>query len=70
MKTVNLTHVGFAPYDNPEIAYALVIPDASLESSYKTNFSTAIAKELVDKYFDIKKKIKRQPKLIPLLPLL
>lgn len=54
--TVNLTHIGFAPYDNPEIAYALVIPDASLESSYKTNFSTVIAKELVDKYFEIKKK--------------
>ena len=22
-RTVNLTHVGFAPYDNPEIAYAV-----------------------------------------------
>ncbi|SEM46306.1 cell elongation-specific peptidoglycan D,D-transpeptidase [Paenisporosarcina quisquiliarum] len=54
--TVNLTHVGFAPYDNPEIAYALVIPQASLESKYKTNFSTPIAKRLVDKYFEIKKK--------------
>lgn len=54
--TVNLTHVGFAPYENPEIAYALVIPQASLESTYKTNFSTPIAKRLVDKYFEIKKK--------------
>ncbi|MEK4084576.1 peptidoglycan D,D-transpeptidase FtsI family protein [Psychrobacillus sp. FSL K6-1415] len=56
INTVNLTHVGFIPYDNPEIAYALVIPDASLESTYKTNFSTPIAKRLVDKYFEIKKK--------------
>ncbi|WP_419959013.1 peptidoglycan D,D-transpeptidase FtsI family protein [Psychrobacillus sp. BM2] len=54
--TVNLTHIGFAPYDNPEIAYALVIPHASLESSYKTNFSTPIARRLVDKYFEIKQK--------------
>ncbi|KQL33637.1 penicillin-binding protein 2 [Psychrobacillus sp. FJAT-21963] len=54
--TVNLTHVGFAPYDNPEIAYALVIPHASLESSYKTNFSTPLARRLVDKYFEIKQK--------------
>ncbi|MEK3981207.1 penicillin-binding protein 2 [Psychrobacillus sp. FSL K6-2836] len=54
--TVNLTHIGFIPYDNPEIAYALVIPDASLESTYKTNFSTPIAKRLVDKYFEIKQK--------------
>lgn len=55
-KTVNLTHVGFVPYDNPEIAYALVIPDASLESTYKTNSSTPIARRLVDKYFEIKQK--------------
>ncbi|MEI4770896.1 penicillin-binding protein 2 [Psychrobacillus sp. FJAT-51614] len=56
VSTVNLTHIGFAPFDNPEIAYALVIPQASLESSYKTNFSTPIAKELVDKYFEIQLK--------------
>lgn len=54
--TVNLTHVGFAPFDNPEIAYAVLIPQASLESSYKTNFSTPFARELVDKYFEIQKK--------------
>ena len=54
--TVNLTHIGFAPYENPEIAYALVIPHASLESSYKTNFATPIARKLVDKYFEIKQK--------------
>ncbi|MFJ7826797.1 peptidoglycan D,D-transpeptidase FtsI family protein [Psychrobacillus sp. NPDC096623] len=54
--TVNLTHVGFAPYDNPEIAYALVIPHASVESVYKTNYSTPIARRLVDKYFEIKQK--------------
>ena len=55
-RTVNLTHVGFAPFDNPEIAYALVIPWASLESNYKSNFSTAIARQLVDKYFEIQQK--------------
>ncbi|ALC84961.1 penicillin-binding protein [Bacillus sp. FJAT-22090] len=56
IRTVNLTHIGFAPYDNPEIAYALVIPHASLESSYKTNVSTGIARQLVDKYFEIQLK--------------
>ncbi|GGA32154.1 peptidoglycan D,D-transpeptidase FtsI family protein [Psychrobacillus lasiicapitis] len=54
--TVNLTHIGFAPFDNPEIAYAIVVPQASIESSYKTNFVTPIARELVDKYFEIKQK--------------
>ena len=55
-RTVNLTHIGFAPFDNPEIAYALVIPRASLESNYKTSFATPIARELVDEYFKIQKK--------------
>ncbi|WP_144511213.1 penicillin-binding protein 2 [Bacillus sp. FJAT-22090] len=55
-RTVNLTHIGFAPFDNPEISYALVIPWASLEANYKTNVSTAIARELVDKYFEIQQK--------------
>jgi cell division protein FtsI/penicillin-binding protein 2 len=54
--TVNLTHVGFAPFDNPEIAYAVIIPQASLEYVYKTNFSTPLARELVDKYFEIQEK--------------
>ena len=54
--TVNLTHVGFSPFDNPEIAYAVIIPQASLESVYKTNFSTPLARELVDKYFEIQEK--------------
>ncbi|WP_391116069.1 peptidoglycan D,D-transpeptidase FtsI family protein [Psychrobacillus sp. L3] len=54
--TVNLTHIGFAPFDNPEIAYALVIPWASLESNYKSSFATPIARELVDKYFEIQQK--------------
>lgn len=54
--TVNLTHVGFSPFDNPEIAYAVIIPQASLEYVYKTNFSTPLARELVDKYFEIQKK--------------
>ena len=27
--TINLSHVGFAPYENPEIAYAVVIPNIS-----------------------------------------
>ncbi|MFJ7971409.1 peptidoglycan D,D-transpeptidase FtsI family protein [Psychrobacillus sp. NPDC096389] len=56
IQTVNLTHVGFAPYDNPEIAYAVVVPHAFIESSYKTNLTTALTKELVDKYFEIKQK--------------
>ncbi|SER81422.1 penicillin-binding protein 2 [Psychrobacillus sp. OK032] len=56
IRTVNLTHVGFAPYDNPEIAYAVVVPHASTEASYKTNVTTPLTRDLVDKYFNIKQK--------------
>ncbi len=56
ISTVNLTHVGFAPYDNPEIAYAIVVPWASLESVYQTNYTSYLAREVVDTYFEMKKK--------------
>ncbi|MEK4521719.1 penicillin-binding protein 2 [Psychrobacillus sp. FSL W7-1457] len=56
VRTVNLTHVGFAPYDNPEIAYAIVVPHAFTESSYKTNYTSVMAREVVDTYFNIQKK--------------
>lgn len=56
VQTVNLTHIGFAPYDNPEIAYAIVVPQAFTESTYKTNYTSAMAREVVDTYFDIQKK--------------
>ena len=50
-------------FDHPEIAYALVIPDDWLAQSCTANFSTGIARELVDKYFDIKKKNKETTEL-------
>ncbi|WP_342598400.1 penicillin-binding protein 2 [Psychrobacillus sp. FSL H8-0483] len=55
-QTVNLTHIGFAPYDNPEIAYAIVVPWASEASVYESNYTSLLAREVVDKYFEIQKK--------------
>ncbi len=70
--TVTLSHVGFAPYDNPQIAYSTMIPWASLESVYKTNSSTPLTRELVDAYFEIMEKRNSEqkeeslhPKIIP-----
>lgn len=51
--TVTLTHVGFAPFDNPTIAYSTVIPWASTRDDYTTNSSTPLTRELVDAYFEI-----------------
>ena len=55
-KTINLTHVGFAPFENPEIAYSVVIPWASTNLSTYTSFNNFIAREAVDKYFELQKK--------------
>ena len=55
--TINYTHVGFAPYENPEISYAVVIPWAT------TNYyapppphANRIARRSLDKYFELKVK--------------
>lgn len=54
--TVNLTHVGFAPYDNPEIAYAVVIPWATTNFNVYLPHNNVIARQAVEKYFELKKK--------------
>jgi len=51
--TVTLSHVGFAPFDNPQIAYSTMIPWASTIDVYETNTSTPLTRELVDAYFEI-----------------
>ncbi|MBL3728529.1 penicillin-binding protein 2 [Lysinibacillus sp. HST-98] len=56
INTINLTHVGFAPYENPEIAYAVVIPwvNTNLAPHYYQN--NVIARRSLDKYFELKAK--------------
>ncbi|MFJ6211565.1 peptidoglycan D,D-transpeptidase FtsI family protein [Lysinibacillus sp. NPDC092081] len=54
--TINLTHVGFAPYDNPEIAYAVVIPWATTNTTQHLSNNNEIARRAVDKYFELKAK--------------
>lgn len=51
----NLSFVGFAPYDNPEIAISVIVPNMSDDNS-KVN--KEIARELLDAYFDLKDKPK------------
>lgn len=54
--TTNLTHVGFAPYENPEIAYAVVIPWATTNFNIYLSNNNVIARKAVEAYFDIKAK--------------
>ncbi|MGE8005495.1 peptidoglycan D,D-transpeptidase FtsI family protein [Lysinibacillus sp. NPDC093216] len=54
--TLTVTHVGFAPYENPEIAYAVVIPWATTNTGEHLINNNVIAREAVDKYFELKAK--------------
>ncbi|MEK5529128.1 penicillin-binding protein 2 [Viridibacillus sp. FSL R5-0468] len=60
-QTLSITHVGFAPYDNPEIAYAVVVPWVTTGTNY-TAINNIIARQAVDKYFEIQKKNTKKAK--------
>ena len=55
---INSTHIGFAPFDKPEIAYAVVIPWAPYYNGQYEATGTILAREVVDAYFEIKNKNK------------
>lgn len=54
--TTTLTHVGFAPYDNPEVAYAVVIPWVTTNFERSLTQNNKIAREILDYYFELKEK--------------
>ncbi|WP_042473968.1 peptidoglycan D,D-transpeptidase FtsI family protein [Bacillus ndiopicus] len=54
--TTTLTHVGFAPFENPQIAYAVVIPWVTTDFSLPLAQNNEIAREMVDYYFELQKK--------------
>lgn len=49
----NATYIGYAPFDNPEIAIIVVVP--YLEESATGRQSTVIAHEVMNAYFEMKK---------------
>jgi len=55
--TINLSHVGFAPYENPEIAYAILIPNITTKPGDKTaGAQNKVIAQAVDEYFKLKTK--------------
>lgn len=56
VKTITLSHVGYAPFDNPEIAYAVIIPSVSTNTSKYPAAQNAIVEAAVMKYFELKEK--------------
>lgn len=54
--TQTVSHVGFAPFENPEVAYAVVIPWVTTNFSQYISHNNQIAREVLDVYFELKKK--------------
>ncbi|MCM3761666.1 penicillin-binding protein 2 [Alkalihalobacillus oceani] len=51
----NQTFVGYAPYDNPEVAFAVVVPNVKLETrGGRQGMAQNIAQRMLDAYFDMK----------------
>ncbi|MEL4025528.1 penicillin-binding transpeptidase domain-containing protein [Lysinibacillus endophyticus] len=57
--TVNLAHVGFAPMENPEVAYAVLIPWATTNFNVHLGQGNQIAREILDVYFNLKQKYEK-----------
>lgn len=49
----NLTLAGYAPYDNPEVAFSVVVPWVMNDNS---GINSDIGKEVLDAYFELKNK--------------
>ena len=53
--TINIVHVGYAPFENPEIAYAIIYPWATTNFDLYLPQGNQTARELLEAYFDLKK---------------
>jgi len=54
----HMTFVGYAPHDNPEVAIAVVFPQAELPDA-RNPISLEVANEIIDTYFNLQKKRSR-----------
>ncbi|WP_338754791.1 penicillin-binding protein 2 [Bacillus sp. FJAT-52991] len=51
--TWNVTLVGYAPYDNPEVAFSVVVPWV-YEGKGKSSINNVIGRRILDEYFKLK----------------
>lgn len=54
-ETENLTLVGYAPFDKPEVAFAIVVPHTGIVTN-QYGIETAIGERILDAYFELKEK--------------
>jgi penicillin-binding protein A len=52
--TYNLTLVGYAPYDQPEVSFSVVVPWAYEENTHLNNINQNIGERILDAYFQLK----------------
>lgn len=55
IETENLSLIGYAPFDEPEIAFAIVVPNLGNVSN-QSNINHYIGQRIFDTYFDLKEK--------------
>lgn len=55
VKSENRTLVGYAPFDDPEIAYAIIVPCMGRNSKNQNPINLKIGSEILDTYFELKK---------------
>ena len=53
--TISLSHVGYAPKDNPEVAYAVVVPHVSTSAFSYPPAANDLVRASLDAYFGLKK---------------
>ncbi|MTH52430.1 penicillin-binding protein [Bacillus mangrovi] len=58
--TYNLTMVGYAPHDQPEVAFSVVVPWAYDKSSNANSINKVISRRIMDKYFELKSKHEKE----------
>src|SRR5690625_2625104 len=51
----NLTLVGYAPFDEPEVAFAIVVPHTGIVTG-QYNINLHIGRRILDEYFNLKEK--------------
>lgn len=56
--TFNTTLIGYAPYDDPEVAFSVVLPYSHQVKDPYVN--KTIAKRIMDKYFELKKQYEKE----------
>ncbi|WP_217586716.1 peptidoglycan D,D-transpeptidase FtsI family protein [Lentibacillus saliphilus] len=54
LETINLSLVGYAPFDDPEVAFALIVPHLGEDNDYSINHT--MGTRILDAYFEIKEK--------------